>query len=137
MKVWGTPHNTALIRMADLDPNIQDRTQENIMLEHIRRSHDSLHGPHILDLAKDFPTAKELQTSFIKLRELCNPSSGRLFKQQDNKFYSLLESTRWLQYVSLCLQNAVNGARQLTWDNCTVVLQEGNCMLFYDYLAII
>ncbi|KAK9696489.1 Myotubularin-like phosphatase domain [Popillia japonica] len=131
--VWGTPHNTALIRMADLDPNIQDRTQENIMLEHIRRSHDSLHGPHILDLAKDFPTAKELQTSFIKLRELCNPSSGRLFKQQDNKFYSLLESTRWLHFTR-CLQNAVNGARQLTWDNCTVVLQEGsgrdmNCVI--------
>ncbi|KRT82663.1 hypothetical protein AMK59_3380, partial [Oryctes borbonicus] len=124
--VWGTPHNTALIRMADLESSIQDRTQENVLLEHIRKSHDNLLQPQIIDLTKDFPTAKELQSSFVKLRDLCNPSSGRLFKQQDNKFYSLLESTKWLQYVSMCLQNAVNGAHYLTWENSTVVLQEGN-----------
>lgn len=112
--------------MADLDVNIQERTQENIMLEHIRKSHDNLYGPHILDLAKDFPTSKELQSSFVKLRELCNPTSSRLFKQQDNKFYSLLESTKWLQYVSQCLQSAAIGADYLTRGNSTVVLQEGN-----------
>ncbi|GJQ74667.1 hypothetical protein Trydic_g21519 [Trypoxylus dichotomus] len=132
--VWGTPHNTALIRMADLDSSIQDRTQENILLEHIRKSHDGLLQPHIIDLAKDFPTAKELQSSFIKLRELCCPNSSRLFKQQDNKFYSLLENTKWLQYVSMCLQNAADGAYNLTFKNSTVVLQEGrgrdmNCVI--------
>lgn len=100
------------------------------MLEHIRKSHDKLACPVILDLVKDLPSAKELQTSFVKLRELFNPSSSRLFKQQDNKFYSLLENTKWLQYVSMCLENALMAAMRLTYDS-TVVLQEGKIQFLF------
>lgn len=123
--MWGTPKGAALVRMADLLPTIQDRTQENILLEHIRKSHPEKRQPHIIDLTKDCPSPKEVQTSFLKLRELCAPDSTRLFKSQDFKFYGLLDSTKWMSHVSTCLAKAVEAADQIHDNFSTVVLQEG------------
>lgn len=122
--VWGTQDNAALVRMADLEPTITDRTQENVMLEHIRKSHTNLKAPEIIELCKFLPSSKELQQSFNKLREICTPDTKRVFKAQDSKFYSLLESSRWLSFVSSCLEQARNGAEKLL-SKKTVVLQEG------------
>lgn len=121
--------------MADLLPTITDRTQENILLEHIRRSHPEKRQPVVMDLAKDCPSPKDVHTSFCKLRELCTPDSIRLFKAQDFKFYGLLDSTKWVQYVSLCLTKAAEAAEDLSEPHpTTVVLQEGtgqdlNCVI--------
>ncbi|EEZ98180.1 myotubularin-related protein 10-B [Tribolium castaneum] len=123
--VWGTARGAALVRMADLLPTIQDRTQENTLLEHIRKSHPEKKQPHIIDLTKECPSPKEIQTSFLKLRDLCVPENTRIFKSQDFKFYGLLDSTKWISYVSTCLSKAVEAVRQIN-NNTTVVLQEGN-----------
>nr|XP_022909063.1 myotubularin-related protein 10 [Onthophagus taurus] len=132
--VWGTRKNAALVRMSDLEPTITDRTQENIILEHIRKSHPNISSPHIMELAKVLPSIKELQHSFNKLRDICTPDTYRLFKTQDAKFYNLLEGTRWLQYVSGCLEHARKASIYLTKNCITVVLQEGsgrdlNCII--------
>lgn len=111
--------------MADLLPAITDRTQENIMLEHIRRSHPEKKQPYIIDLTKDCPSPKEIQSSYLKLRDLCAPDSTKTFKSQDFKFYGLLDSTKWLQHVSLCLTKAAEAADRISEENSTVVLQEG------------
>lgn len=126
-KVWGSSKGAALVRMADLFPTITDRTQENIMLEHIRKSHPEKRQPYIIDLTKDCPSPKEVQISYLKLRELCAPESTRQFKTQDFKFYGLMDNAKWLYYVSTCLSKAVEGAEELSKPNATtVVLQEGN-----------
>ncbi|XP_045468670.1 myotubularin-related protein 10-A [Harmonia axyridis] len=124
--VWGTPLGAALVRMADLLPTITDRTQENALLEHIRKSHPDKKPPYLIDLGKDCPSPKDVHNSYVKLRDLCVPDSTRQFKQQDYKFYGLLDNSRWLAYVSTCLGKAVEAAEQLSVHNSTVVLQEGN-----------
>lgn len=122
--VWGTPKGAALVRMADLLPTITDRTEENKLLEHIRKSHPEKKPPYIIDLTN--PSPKEINSSYLKLRDLCTPENPRIFKQQDFKFYGLLDSTKWLTHVSTCLSKAVEAAEQLEKYNSTVVLQEGN-----------
>lgn len=112
--------------MSDLIPTVPDRTQENIMLEHIRKSHPEKRQPYIIDLTKECPSPKEVQTSYSKLRELCAPESKRQFKSQDFKFYGLMDNAKWLYYVSTCLSKATEAAEQLSEpDATTVVLQEG------------
>lgn len=125
-QVWGSSTGAALVRMAELLPTITDRTQENIMLEHIRKSHSEKRQPYILDLSKDCPSPKDIQASYIKLRELCAPDSTRLFKTQDFKLYGLLDSAKWLYYVAACLSEAAEAAEELSGPKATtVVLQEG------------
>ncbi|KAL3276331.1 hypothetical protein HHI36_011714 [Cryptolaemus montrouzieri] len=124
--VWGTPFGAALVRMAELLPTITDRVQENTLLEHIRRSHPDKKPPYLIDLGKECPSPKDINASYIKLRDLCVPENTRQFKQQDFKFYGLLDNSKWLNYISICLGKAVEAADQLSKQNSTIVLQEGN-----------
>lgn len=113
--------------MAELLPTITDRTQENTMLEHIRKSHPEKRQPCILDLARECPSPKEVQAAYLKLRELCAPDGRRAFKTQDFKLYGLLDGAKWLYYVSACLTKAAEAAEELSGENtATVVLQEGS-----------
>lgn len=113
----------ALVRMADLLPTIADRTEENKLLEHIRKSHPNKKQPHIIDLSN--PSPREISTSFNKLRDICIPDNTRVFKSQDYKFYGLMDGTKWLHHVSTCLTKALEAAVELNENECTVVLQEG------------
>lgn len=122
---WSSPHGAALARMADIHPYISDRVKENTMLETVRKSHPRLVQPIVLELNKDLPSPRDIQISFIKLRELCGPESERQFWVQDNHFLSLVESSKWLQYVSSCLSKALDAAKAL-YREVTVVLQEGD-----------
>ncbi|XP_049790942.1 myotubularin-related protein 10-B [Schistocerca nitens] len=121
--VWGTSEGAALVRMAELHATTTDRTQENIMLEQVRKSHPGRRVPHVLELSREVPTPKELQTSYCKLRELCTPETIRQLWVQDSHFMSQLELTRWLHSVSLCLCKASEAATHLL-KGFTVVLQE-------------
>lgn len=49
----------------------------------------------------------------------------RQFWIQDNNFYSLLENTKWLKYISYCLQKTVEVCDHLSL-GISVILQ-GNC----------
>ncbi|XP_003246575.1 myotubularin-related protein 10-B [Acyrthosiphon pisum] len=119
---WSTVNGATLSRKADVvDPS--NLTQENAMLEIVRKSHPGLLRPFIMDLTKNLPSPKDVNQSFIKLREICAPESARQFWVQDNHFYSLLEASKWLQYVSSCLNSALIAANKLN-RNESVVLQE-------------
>ncbi|XP_025829876.1 myotubularin-related protein 10-B-like [Agrilus planipennis] len=123
--VWSAPSGAALVRMSDILPTITDRTQENVMLEHVRKSHAEKRQPHIMDLSRECPTPKEVQSSYMKLRDLCAPENIKTFKIQDYKFCGLLENTKWLQHVSTCLTKAAEGADLIcNPEPTTVVLQE-------------
>lgn len=73
---WSTLNGATLSRKADVvDPS--NLTQENAMLEIVRKSHPDRLRPFIVDLTKTLPSPKDINQSFIKLRELCAPG---LFK---------------------------------------------------------
>lgn len=46
----------------------------------------------------------------------------RQFWLQDNNFYSLVENTKWLKYISYCLQKAVEACEHLHLGS-SVILQ--------------
>ncbi|KAK6631236.1 hypothetical protein RUM44_005762 [Polyplax serrata] len=118
---WSSPNGAALIRTANLLPTITDRTQENRMLENIRKCHPLLKGPCIKDLDRELPSVSELFQCYSKLRDLCIPDSHRQFKMQDTHLYSALENTKWLHHVSSCLRIAVEAAQEIQLGLTTVV----------------
>lgn len=117
--------NAALVRMAELIPTITDTRQENTILEIVRKCDPLMRQPNIFDLGKRLPSIQDVQISFTKLRDLFTPDTTRQFMQQDNRFYSYLDKTCWLLYVSLCLQCADEAAESLL-SGTTAVLQEND-----------
>uniref|UniRef100_A0A1B6FET7 Myotubularin phosphatase domain-containing protein n=1 Tax=Cuerna arida TaxID=1464854 RepID=A0A1B6FET7_9HEMI len=156
---WSSPRGAALVRMSDIQPFIADRrsivvsggseilssfrpdtaswtlprVKENTMLETVRKSHPRLAQPKVMELNKDVPTPREVQVSFVKLRELCAPENVRQFWVQDSHFLSLLEGSRWLHNVSVCLAKAKEASMGLH-NEFTVVLQEGDG---YDMCCVV
>ena len=51
------------------------RKQENAMLESVRKTHPRKTPPCVIDLTKDLPSPRELESSYIKLRDLCTPGN--------------------------------------------------------------
>ncbi|KAH0539767.1 myotubularin-related protein 10-B [Cotesia glomerata] len=119
---WSNHRGAALVKMSELIPTISERTQENIMLENIRKSHPQKLAMAVLDLNKDV-NVKTVANGFSKFISLCSPDNIRQFWLQDNNFYSLLESTKWLKFVSYCLQKAVEASDHLN-SGTSVILQE-------------
>ncbi|XP_011312781.1 myotubularin-related protein 10-B [Fopius arisanus] len=121
---WSNSRGAALVKMSELMPTITERTQENIMLENIRKSHPQKLAMAVLELNKDI-TVKSIASSFTKLVGLCSPENIRQFWTQDNNFYSLLENSKWLKCISYCLQKSVEASDHLN-SGTSVILQEGS-----------
>lgn len=49
------------------------RTQENVMLENVRKGHPQLSQPEVMELTQDLPSPKDVYSSYYKLRDLCTP----------------------------------------------------------------
>lgn len=110
--------------MADILSTITDRTQENIMLENVRKCHPTMKQPMVLDLSKDLASPQNVFNSYTRLRELCTPESLRQFWSHDRHYYGFLDTTKWLSTISSCLKKALEAA-ELLEGATTVVLQEG------------
>ena len=95
------------------------------MLEHVRKSHTNLREPLILELDKSMPLFAEIRASWCRLRDTCcNPvDSIQRFWEQDSRFGSLLNATRWPHHVSLCLRIANRVVDAITKHHKSVVLQ--------------
>ncbi|XP_076683538.1 myotubularin-related protein 10-B isoform X3 [Andrena cerasifolii] len=109
---WSSVHGAALVKMSELSPLVTNRMQENIMFENVRKSHPQKMAPIVLELNKDV-SVKLIAVAFSKFATLCSPENIRQFWLQDNNFYSLVEGTKWLKYVSYCLQKAVEACEHL------------------------
>nr|XP_045617855.1 myotubularin-related protein 10-B-like isoform X2 [Procambarus clarkii] len=121
---WGTLAGAALVRMAQISPSIADKHQENRMMGLVHRCHPRKLQPTILDLDQMLPSLKDLQISYIKLRELHTPDDPTQFLEQDRHYYSRWESSRWLSHVSKCLEVAKSAANSILHHNSSVILQE-------------
>ncbi|XP_035909354.1 myotubularin-related protein 10-B [Anopheles stephensi] len=122
--VWGF-RDAALVRLAELNPDVTNTTVENILLEHVRRCDPQKRQPRLLELYKILPSIQDVNLSYMKLRDLCTPDGDQQFMAQDGRFYTLLEKSYWLLYVSLCLKHSDIAAKLLR-EGQTVVLQEIN-----------
>ncbi|XP_017888753.1 myotubularin-related protein 10-B isoform X2 [Ceratina calcarata] len=118
---WSSSRGAALVKMSELSPLVTNRKQENVMFENVRKSHPQKMQPFVLELNKGI-NAKLIAAAFSKFAVLCCPENIRQFWLQDNNFYSLLENTKWLKYVSYCLQKAVEACEHLH-SGSSVILQ--------------
>nr|XP_033780506.1 myotubularin-related protein 11 [Geotrypetes seraphini]XP_033780508.1 myotubularin-related protein 11 [Geotrypetes seraphini] len=127
---WHHPCGSDLLRVAgfqpDTDPEKEDiRTVEVMMLA----NHSVC---MIVDTMDDMPSLPDLQLSYLKLRALC--VNDLSLTVSDEKWFSTLESTRWLDYVRSCLKKT-SEVSSLLVDRCrSVVLQESddrdlNCLV--------
>jgi len=123
---WGHSNNCVIVRMAALQPFITDTKQESIMLEHVRKSHPNLREPLILELDKSMPALPEIQTSWSKFRDTCCSPTDNIqkFWEQDTKFLSLLNNSRWPHHVMFCLRIANRVVEAICYHQVSVVLQE-------------
>ncbi|XP_011068185.1 PREDICTED: myotubularin-related protein 12 isoform X3 [Acromyrmex echinatior] len=110
-------------QLTDAARHFQERMQENIMFENVRKSHPQKIPPVVIELNKEI-NVKLIAASFTKFINLCTPENIRQFWIQDNNFYSLLENTKWLKYISYCLQKTVEVCDRLNL-GISVILQEG------------
>ncbi|GFQ78454.1 myotubularin-related protein 10-A [Trichonephila clavata] len=93
------------------------------MVDAISRASPRQLPVHIFDLDQLCPSVKDVQNSFLKLRDLCMPSTPQEFWEKDNNYLTHLDSTKWLLYISFCLNTALEAASFLL-DNTTVVFSE-------------
>lgn len=77
---WSNSSGAALVKMSELIPTITERTQENIMLENIRKSHPQKLPMVVLDLNKEI-NVKSVATGFAKFVTLCSPGLSYFFIQ--------------------------------------------------------
>ncbi|EFN85801.1 myotubularin-related protein 10-B isoform X1 [Harpegnathos saltator] len=120
---WTSVYGAALVKMSELLPTITERRHENIMFENIRKSHPQKMQPVVIELNKEI-NVKLIAVGFSKFISLCSAENIRQFWVQDNNFYSLLENTKWLKYISYCLQKAADVCDRLNL-GYSVILQEG------------
>jgi len=65
------------------------------------------------DLNKLLASDLQLRNSFNKLKSSCMPDSEDEYLDSDSRWFSLLQSTKWLQHISNCLQVAQEAANYI------------------------
>ncbi|XP_054854919.1 myotubularin-related protein 11 isoform X2 [Eublepharis macularius] len=129
---WHHPGGSDLLRAAsfhaDSDPEKEDmRSVETLMLA----GHSQC---VIVETGADLPSPAEIQQSYVKLWGLSLCLADSFVALTDEKWFSSLEGTRWLDYVRACLRKASEVAVLLAERTQSVILQETddrdlNCLL--------
>ncbi|GAV07602.1 hypothetical protein RvY_17419 [Ramazzottius varieornatus] len=89
----------------------------------VQQSHPQRHTPRILDVGAMCPNIREIKRSQEILRDLLLVESASALESSDDKWYHDLESSRWLQYVSRCLETCRMAVADLQ-KNISVILKE-------------
>jgi myotubularin-related protein 10/11/12 len=129
--------NASLLRMSDLLPELINNPKEvthskdNLMLEYIRvcgnakTKSNEIAQPRCIELTKGLPSIQDVYQSYLRLRTLCAPTSDREMMSQDEKYFTHIEKSSWLLYVSLCIKVSNECANYL-YNGESVVLQEND-----------
>ncbi|XP_038273791.1 myotubularin-related protein 10 isoform X2 [Dermochelys coriacea] len=118
---WNHSNGSALVRMANIKDVLQQRKIDQRICNAITRSHPQRSDVHKSDLDKCLPNIQEIQAAFIKLKQLC---VNEPFEETEEKWLSLLENTRWLEYVRSFLKHSAELVYMLDSKHVSVVLQE-------------
>uniref|UniRef100_T1IWR3 Galactose-1-phosphate uridylyltransferase n=1 Tax=Strigamia maritima TaxID=126957 RepID=T1IWR3_STRMM len=121
---WSLPDGCAVVRSAGIHPGITDSRAMAVMLDVIRSTHPLKKFPHIVDLDSLLPNLKDIQQSYMKLKDLCVSDTTTQFWEQDVRYFSLLENTKWLSTVATCLSISKELALFVYQSQSIVFLQE-------------
>lgn len=126
---WSSSAGCSLFRMVPLGIDQEADSSEKRMLQSVADIHphsesESKSYPVVSDLDKSLPSVKDIQSNFLKFQDLCTSASMKDFIAAESKWFSSLESSKWLHHVSAFLEKAKQIAIQLNQKNKSVVLKE-------------
>uniref|UniRef100_A0A3Q0QXY9 Myotubularin related protein 10 n=1 Tax=Amphilophus citrinellus TaxID=61819 RepID=A0A3Q0QXY9_AMPCI len=121
MWCWNHANGSALVRMASLTDPLQHRKPEQKIFAAITKSHPQRNEPFRSDLDKSLPSILDIQSAFVKLRQICILDP---FEESEERWLSTIENSRWLEYVRAFLKHSAEMVYHLDGKNSSVILQE-------------
>ncbi|XP_029900992.1 myotubularin-related protein 10 [Myripristis murdjan] len=121
MWCWNHPNGSALVRMASITDQLQQRKIDQRICTGITKSHPQRSDVLRSDLDKALPNIQEIQSAFVKVRQICVIDP---FEESEEKWLSSIESSQWLEYVRVFLKHSAEIVYLLEGKNASVILQE-------------
>ncbi|XP_069412054.1 myotubularin-related protein 12 [Ovis canadensis] len=127
---WSCHNGCALLKMSAL-PKEQDDGVLQIQKNFSDRIYKTVHRPpyetaKTEDLSSNFLSLQEIQMAYSKFKQLFLIDNSTEFWDTDIKWFSLLESSSWLDIIRRCLKKAVEIIECLEAQNMNVLLLEDN-----------
>uniref|UniRef100_A0A5F8HGW7 Myotubularin-related protein 12 n=1 Tax=Monodelphis domestica TaxID=13616 RepID=A0A5F8HGW7_MONDO len=127
---WSCHNGCALLKMSAF-PKEQDESNLQIQKAFLDGIYKTIHNPpyetlKTEDLSNSFISLQEIQTSYSKFKQLFLIDNSSEFWDTDVKWFSLLESSNWLDIIRRCLKKAIEVIECLEVQNTNVLLIEEN-----------
>ncbi|XP_075397018.1 myotubularin-related protein 12 isoform X2 [Tenrec ecaudatus] len=125
---WSCHNGCALLKMSAL-PKEQDDGVLQIQKSFLDGIYKTIHRPpyeivKTEDLSSNFLSLQEIQTAYLKFKQLFLIDNSTEFWDTDIKWFSLLESSSWLDIIRRCLKKATEITECLEAQNVNVLLLE-------------
>uniref|UniRef100_A0A4X2KAL1 Myotubularin-related protein 12 n=1 Tax=Vombatus ursinus TaxID=29139 RepID=A0A4X2KAL1_VOMUR len=127
---WSCHNGCALLKMSAF-PKEQDDSNLQIQKAFLDGIYKTIHKPpyenlKTEELSNTFISLQEIQTSYSKFKQLFLIDNSSEFWDTDVKWFSLLESSNWLDIIRRCLKKAIEVIECLEVQNTNVLLIEEN-----------
>uniref|UniRef100_A0A8C5K8Y4 Myotubularin-related protein 12 n=1 Tax=Jaculus jaculus TaxID=51337 RepID=A0A8C5K8Y4_JACJA len=127
---WSCHNGSALMKMSAL-PKEQDDSALQVQRSFLDGVYKTVHRPpyeivKTEDLSSNFVPLQEIQTAYCKFKQLFLIGNSSEFWDTDIKWFSLLESSSWLDVIRRCLKKAIEISECLEAQNMNVLLLEEN-----------
>uniref|UniRef100_A0A8C5UR83 Myotubularin-related protein 12 n=1 Tax=Microcebus murinus TaxID=30608 RepID=A0A8C5UR83_MICMU len=127
---WSCHNGSALLKMSAL-PKEQDDGILQIQKSFLDGIYKTIHRPpyeivKTEDLSGNFLSLQEIQTAYSKFKQLFLIDNSTEFWDTDIKWFSLLESSSWLDIIRRCLKKAIEITECMEAQNMNVLLLEEN-----------
>uniref|UniRef100_A0A8C5LN97 Myotubularin-related protein 12 n=1 Tax=Leptobrachium leishanense TaxID=445787 RepID=A0A8C5LN97_9ANUR len=121
-------NGSALLKMASLPKEVDDAViqDQKIFLDSIEKT---LHRPpyeevRIEDLSAGLPSLAEIQAAYMRFKQLFLTDNSTDFWDTDLKWFSLLDTSNWLEIVRSCLKKTIEVIEYLDTQIINIVLKE-------------
>ncbi|XP_053304131.1 myotubularin-related protein 12 [Spea bombifrons] len=125
---WSCQNGSALLKMASLPKDVDDATvqEQKTFLDSVEKA---LHRPpyeevRVEDLSVSLPSLPEIQMAYGRFKQLFLIDNSTDFWDTDLKWFSLLETSNWLEIIRQCLKKAIQVIEHLEEQKINVVLKE-------------
>ncbi|XP_039698656.1 myotubularin-related protein 12 isoform X2 [Pteropus medius] len=127
---WSCHNGCALLKMSAL-PKEQDDSILQVQKSFLDGIYKIIHRPpyelvKTEDLSSNFVSLQDIQTAYSKFKQLFLIDNSTEFWDTDIKWFSLLESSSWLDIIRRCLKKAIEIIECLEAQNMNVLLLEEN-----------
>ncbi|XP_070599584.1 myotubularin-related protein 12 isoform X2 [Erythrolamprus reginae] len=127
---WSCHNSAALLKMSTFAKEQDDNTSQlhKLFLDGMYKTIDKppYEALKTEDLSSSLPSLQEIQVAYTKFKQLFLIDNSAEFWDTDVKWFSLLESTNWLEIIRRCLRKTIDIIELLEVQNTNVLLQEEN-----------